>query len=176
MGESIRVQFSFDEIIGMAIQMETIGSQVYQRVAQMLTEASLKQLMLHLEEMEQYHKNSYMAMRANFIANLQRQVSDPPEQAILEYLRSWIEGKVFKRDSLLDFFKKRQTLENVLWQAIELEKDSIAFYSGLRDLVRDPDDKRLVNRIIQEELGHVVELGKLMRSEALDQVVFPGES
>ena len=176
MSESIPVRFNSEEIIGLAIQMETVGGLFYERIAQLMTDDSLKRLMRHLGEMEQLHKNSYMTLRASFIASLRRLDSAPPEPAILEYLQTWIEGKVFKKDSLLNFFKTRQTMENILWQAIEMEKDSIAFYSGLRELVQDADEKRLVNQIIQEELAHVVELGKLMRSESLDQVVIPGES
>ena len=52
----------------------------------------------------------------------------------------------------------RESLEEILQTAIGLEKDSITFYLGIREMVPEKLGKDKVDRIIKEEMSHVVML------------------
>ncbi len=52
----------------------------------------------------------------------------------------------------------------ILRLAMELEKDAIAFYTGLREMVRQ-EDRWVINRIIDHELMHLTTLGRILRED-----------
>ena len=58
----------------------------------------------------------------------------------------------------------KETLEEVLKIAIGLEKDSIAFYLGVGQMVPARLGKDKVENIIKDEAGHVVTLSKELTS------------
>ena len=51
--------------------------------------------------------------------------------------------------------------EEAIRTAIGIEKDSILFYGEMRGLVRR-EDRSLVDRIMDEERGHVLQLSELL--------------
>jgi len=48
-----------------------------------------------------------------------------------------------------------ETRADVVRMAIEKEKDSIVYYTGLKDFVPHQAEKDLINEVIQEEMKHV---------------------
>jgi rubrerythrin len=84
---------------------------------------------------------------------------DPDDEAAL-YLQAvasshgW-EGKA----SPLRELTGTEPMEQVLWVALAAEKDSVVFYTGMKDMVGQTDHVPL-EEIIREELGHVALLQK----------------
>jgi len=58
----------------------------------------------------------------------------------------------------------KETPEDVLKMAIGLEKDSIAFYVGLKESVSHKAGKDKVEAIIKEEMGHIVTLSQKLEA------------
>jgi rubrerythrin len=66
-------------------------------------------------------------------------------------------GHVFKSDEdVRELFTGRESKEWVLLTAIGLEKESIVFYVGLRDLVPEEFGRDKIDAIIREEKKHIV--------------------
>ncbi|MBT8356834.1 MAG: rubrerythrin, partial [Deltaproteobacteria bacterium] len=57
----------------------------------------------------------------------------------------------------------QETMEEIITTAIGLEKDSILFYLGLRDLVPPKFGRDKIDDIIREERKHIVQLTYLLR-------------
>jgi rubrerythrin len=57
----------------------------------------------------------------------------------------------------------RNTPEDVLKMAIGVERDSIAFYVGLKEAVSRKAGKDKVEDIIKEEMGHIVTLNQKLQ-------------
>jgi len=53
---------------------------------------------------------------------------------------------------------KHGSIVEILRTAIELEKDSIVFYLGLKEILVDETDRAMVDGIIREEMRHIVDL------------------
>ena len=53
-----------------------------------------------------------------------------------------------------------EDLEYILRKAIQLERDSIAFYVGIEDMVPAKRGKDQVDSIIKEEMSHIVTLSQ----------------
>jgi rubrerythrin len=58
----------------------------------------------------------------------------------------------------------KETAEDILKLAIEVEKDSIVFYIGLKIFVPAKAGKDKVEEIIEEEMGHIVVLNQKLEA------------
>ncbi|MFZ2146605.1 MAG: hypothetical protein WAV28_05235, partial [Sedimentisphaerales bacterium] len=67
--------------------------------------------------------------------------------------------------------KDKETAEDILNYAIEAEKNSIIFYTGLKNFVSAKAGKDKVDEIIQEEMDHIAELNlRLSASKYLKRI------
>jgi len=80
------------------------------------------------------------------------------------YLRVMADGHVFdvKADPA-DQLATKNTHEEVLKMAIGVERDSIAFYVGLKEAVSRKAGKDKVEDIIKEEMGHIITLNEKLQ-------------
>ena len=144
--------YNIDEIFEMAEQIERNGAAFYRRAATVSMDEEHKQKLLDLAEMELSHERTFAAMRME-------QGNSPlffdPDGEAVRYLDAIADGRVFdlRADHIEDIAGK--TIEEILKIAIDLEKDSIVFYLGLREAVREESGKEKVEAIIREEMGHV---------------------
>ncbi len=152
------IEFSAGEIFEMACQIERNGAKFYRKAADAARDDA-KQRLLDLAAMEDDHLATFTTMMDE-LSDQERiePFYDPDDQAVL-YLRAFADTRVF--DAKADPSEKltgKESLEEVLRIAIGLEKDSIAFYTGLREVVPERLGKDKIDRIIKEEMSHVVTL------------------
>ncbi len=146
--------FNADEIFALAEQIEKNGAQFYRKSAQQVKDSAAKDLLLEFASMEDDHLKTFSSMRSALSAADRKAMTfDPANEAAL-YLNSLANTKVF--------FEKKpdtSTLQGIFTAAIIAEKDSIAFYLGMRDLVPAGVGKDKIQGIIQEEMRHIRILG-----------------
>ncbi len=102
-------------------------------------------------------------MRAELLQQeRQPRAPDPYGEAIL-YVRGMADGHVFDvRKDPSERLTGKETMEDILTTAIGLEKDSIVFYLGLKEIVPERLSKQRIDNIIKEEMGHIAVLSKEM--------------
>jgi len=157
--------FNADEVLEMAEQIERNGGKFYRAAAKKFPEVS--KLLLNLAAMEDEHLKTYTNMRSELSGTeLEEPVFDPDSQAQM-YLRVMADGHVFdvKADPV-EKLANKDTPEDVLKMAIGLERDSIAFYVGLKEAVSSKAGKDKVEDIIKEEMGHIVILNQKLQDLA----------
>ena len=144
--------YNIDEIFEMAEQIEHSGVAFYRRAAERSMDEERKQKLLDLAEMELSHERSFAAIRTE---QENAPTSFDPDGEGARYLDAIVAGRVFdlRADHAKDLSGK--TVEEILKIAIDLEKDSIVFYLGLRDLVSESLGKERVEAIIAEEMSHI---------------------
>jgi rubrerythrin len=154
-----------DEIFEMAEQIERNGSRFYRRAAQGFSEPRARQVMLDLAAMEDQHEKIFAAMRSELLQQEREpRVPDPYGEAIL-YVRGMADQRVFNvREDPAKRLTGNEKPEDILTTAIGLEKDSIAFYLGLKEMVPERLSKQRIDDIIKEEMGHIAVLSKEMAS------------
>ena len=151
--------FNADEVFEMAEQIERNGTKFYRAAAEKFPE--LRQVLSDLAAMEDEHEKTFAAMRAELSGTeIKPPVFDPDGQAQM-YLRAMADEHVvnIKADPL-EQLAGQETPEDVLKMAIGLEKDSIAFYVGLKESVSRRAGKDKVEAIIKEEIGHIATLSQ----------------
>lgn len=81
------------------------------------------------------------------------------------YLQAMADGYVFDiRSDPSELLTGKETLADILRTAIGLEKDSIVFYLGIRDMVPERLGRDKVNDIIKQEMSHITILSKKLSS------------
>jgi len=115
--------------------------------------------------MEDEHEKTFAAMRSELSGTeVVPPVFDPDGQAQM-YLRVMADEHVVNvKTDPVEQLAGKETPEEVLKMAIGLEKDSIAFYVGLKESVSPRAGKDKVEAIIKEEMGHIATLSQKLES------------
>jgi rubrerythrin len=157
------IQFNPDEIFTMAEQIEKNGARFYRAAAK--NNPSSGPFLLNLAAMEDEHCSAFEEMHGSFSDSDESDVFDPDGEAGL-YLAALAGGKVFDMTKdPVDLLKGNETLEEIILCAIGLEKDSIVFYLGMKELVMDRSGREKIDLIIKEEMQHIVLLTKKLQAK-----------
>ncbi len=155
------IEFNADEIFEIAEQIERNGARFYRKAAGSAPDPKRRQLLLGLAVMEDDHEKEFASMRADLQEQQRIETAyDPSGDAVL-YLRAFAEGHVFNvRADPSELLTGQETMEDILHTAIGLEKDSIAFYVGIKEIVPERLGKGKIDGIIKEEMSHVTTLSR----------------
>ena len=150
---------SADEVFEMAEQIERNGGKFYRAAAKKFP--TVRELLLKLATMEDDHERTFANMRAEFSTKDAAQaVFDPDDQAQM-YLRAMADGHVFNpKVDPTEQIAGKDTPEDILNLALSVERDSIAFYVGLKRSVSQTAGKDEIEGIIAEEISHVAILSR----------------
>lgn len=159
------IAFNVDEIFEMAEEIERNGARFYREAAANAPDSNSKKMLLDLGAMEEGHERTFATMRKELKAADKEPTTYDPDNQVAQYLRTMAdfhgtEGKVSPTEQLTG----QESMEDVLKIALQAEKNSIAFYVGIKDLVPSASAKSKVNAIIMEEMMHVSTLGATLQS------------
>ena len=149
-------EFNADEILEMAQHIERNGARFYRKAAELLKDAAVSKLLQDLAVWEDGHERVFATMRAD-LADQEREprVFDPEHETSM-YLRAMADGHVFDaRVDPADTLTGRESAEDILRMAIGQEKDSIVFYTGLKEMISQTEGRERIEAIIKEEMGHI---------------------
>ncbi|MDH3572218.1 MAG: ferritin family protein [Desulfobacteraceae bacterium] len=157
------IVFNADEVFEMAIRIENNGAAFYRKAAGFQSDTKHRKFLEGLANMEDQHQKTFTEMRTT----LTEKDKDPkvfdPYGEVTRYLAAMAdtmggEGSPSVADSLTG----NETLEDILRIAVGLEKDSILFYLGLKDMIPSQSGKDRIGEIIMEERKHVFQLSNLL--------------
>lgn len=155
------IGFNAEEIFLMAEQIERNGTKFYRKVAETAPNPASRQMLLDLAAMEVEHERTFAALRTKLNQQERQAMTFDPDSEGAAYLRAFADGEVF--DVKADPAGKltgHESIQDVLRTAIGMEKDSVLFYIGIRDMVPANLGKDRVELIIQQEMGHITLLSK----------------
>jgi len=152
--------YSAVDVIEMAMRIEEKGSSFYRTAAEKSGMNVVKDLFVRLADKEDEHKKVFAGILSKLPGNRSEKNLTLPSD-VETYLRSVADKAVFfDPESTNEQFFENAALSDVFSAAMEMEKDSILFYSGLLNLLESEKDKEPVFRIIREEKGHLEELSR----------------
>jgi len=153
--------FTAGELYDIAVGIERNGVAYYDSLAKGAKDVGLGETYGFLANMERHHVEVFQRLRAGAESGAVVPEVDDVEYA--GYLQALINSSVFTDDRVArDIAKRVAGPAEALQIALGAEKDSILFYTEMRDLV--PQRERdAVSEIIKEERKHVRELSELKR-------------
>lgn len=159
------IRFNVDEILEMAIRIETNGKSFYLHAAVLQSDKKIIPFFNKLAAMEEQHIKTFERLREELSASEKEgQIYDPDGQASM-YLTVMADTHGGEGDpETAKTLTKKESLEDILKIALNLEKQSILFYVGLRDLVPKEHGKDKVDAIIDEEKQHIAQLSEILRN------------
>ena len=159
------IAFNADEIFEMAEEIERNGARFYREAAGKATDTATKDMLLELAAMEEGHEKTFVQMRKELTEAEKEPTTYDPDDQVAQYLRTMAdfhgtEGKAGPDEKLTG----QESMDEILKIALQAEKNSIAFYVGIKDLVPGKSAKDKIHAIIIEEMAHVSTLGAKLQS------------
>ncbi len=154
--------FNVNDILEMAEQIEENGAVFYNQAADSIIEGRTKSFLVNLADMEKKHKDIFSNMRANLTEKEKADTVFDPQGDTASYLKALADVRVF--------FEKKNDVSNIksiLKEAVIAEKDSIAFYVGMKKLVPENMGKNKIDQIINEEMRHIKLLSDYLKTTEL---------
>jgi len=157
--------YNADEVLAMAEQIERNGSTYYAQAAGIMESENIRLLLEELARWETTHEAIFRELRLQFQKlELETPIFDPEDEVAL-YLQAIADGHVFDaRGNVLDMISAQKDAHGLLSYAMKMEKDSIIFYLGLKNLVPTKAGKEKVDEIIVEEMKHLSFLSRELSS------------
>jgi len=142
------------EVLTIAQTIEENGAKFYREAAKLHKAEADTSFLLRLADMEDDHKNKFTEMQQA----LSPVIGPDPDilASVDEYLKALsdstsLEGSIFA--SYL--FSGDEALSDIVMIGIDLEKETILYYLGLKDLFTKKQDLKVIDAIIQEEKSHI---------------------
>lgn len=154
------ITFNADEIFEIAEQIERNGAKFYREAAELASDNEVKQMLLSLATMEDGHEQTFIQIRKELTAAEKESNVYDPDNEVAQYLQTMAdfhgtEGKISPAEKLTG----QESMADILKIALQAEKNSIALYVGIKDLVSSKSGKDKVQGIIIEEMAHVSTIG-----------------
>jgi rubrerythrin len=162
------ITYSAGEVFEIGVQIERNGARFYGRAAERLDDPAVCGLLEDLARMEEAHERVFRAMRRELADREQPETMFDPNAEAGEYLRAVAGGKVFDlRVDPTDWLEEgERSRQDVLRKAIQVEKDSIIYYLGIKEAVPEGLGRERIDGIIRQEMTHLSLLGTTLESAA----------
>jgi len=150
------ITFNADEILQIAIEIEHNGQAFYKRASEIVDDPDAQAMFLKLSEWEAVHAETFSRLKERFSGrHAELSILDPNHEAV-KYLQAIADGKIFKTSVPVESMTPvGMTVCDVLWDALDREKDTVIFYVAFKAVVIDGEDRDALERIILEEIEHV---------------------
>ena len=157
------IVFNADEIFEMAIRIENNGAAFYRKAAGLQSDTKNQKFLESLANMEDQHQRIFTEMRTTLTEKDKSPKVFDPYDEVSQYLAAMADNMGGEGSpSVADSLTGDETLEEILRIAVGLEKDSILFYLGIKDLIPHQSGQDRIDGIIKEERRHVVQLSNLL--------------
>jgi rubrerythrin len=154
--------FNANEIFEMAIRIEANGARFYRKAAEGQADENNRGMLEKLASMEDNHQRTFERMSQRLSEQEQSSTVFDPNTEASQYLAAMAdhhggEGSPSAADALTG----NESIKEIIDIAIGLEKESILFYLGLKDLVPPQYGQDKLDNIIAEERRHIIQLNSI---------------
>ena len=158
------IVFNADEALAMAEQIERNGAKFYARAAEIVEAEAIRKLLADLAEWEEGHEKLFESVRAELSDDEKSSTTFDPDGEAELFLQAMADTHVFNLNKdAADLFKGGESAEDILKAALDFERDSILFFLGMRKMVPARLGSEKVQKIIDEEIGHVAYLKRELK-------------
>jgi rubrerythrin len=161
---TMTVTFNTIEVLEIAEQIERNGAQFYRRAADIFDDPNICKMFIRLAKWEAKHEQFFARMRKQLSQLNQESGPHRPEEMLPDpKVMAGLAVFGIKPDPADELGGKESDVD-ILRRCIEKEKDSIVFYSGLKDFVPTRAGKEKIDDIIKEEMRHIRILNRFRKT------------
>ncbi len=152
--------FSLHELLDLARTMELNGVDFYTRSAALYAKKPEAELFLRLAKMEEDHEKTFARLQAALPATAEAAGgADDLFEASGLFLQALIDSENLEGSGFSRYvFTGTETPAQVVLMGVDLEKQTILYYMGLREMFAVPEELSVLEKIIHEEKDHLAVL------------------
>jgi rubrerythrin len=153
--------FNADEIFQIGVQIERNGKAFYEAAAERAAEPAVQSLCRELATWESKHVELFETLRGNLPPEAREGSAFDPNSEEGSYLKATADSHVFlKNRDPAALASDRASAVDLLDIAITFEKDSVVFYSAMKNAVARHLGSEKIDALIEEELRHIAILSR----------------
>ncbi len=154
----MQLQLNAVDVFKAAVMLEERAARFYTGAAEKASGQS-RQLLLQLSEMETGHARQFNLVLGDLANNARG--SDESAEGTDDFLQALTGDRVIARDCQIG---EGDGYEKILEKAMQIEKNSVFFYTAVKEIMQGKMSVGAVERIIQEEVTHFRMLSDALRS------------
>jgi len=142
-----------DDVFAMAVRIEENGNAFYEGAAEKSDDPQIKKLFKDLALMEAGHIQAFKALRSQLPGLPTGGVWDP-EGLAESYLQAAADTHIFTVEAAKPRLAAVKTPLEAIDMALQFEKDSMAFFLGMKQILPDQSGKSELDKLIVQEMDH----------------------
>lgn len=154
-----------DDVFTMAVRIEENGEAFYSGAAAREKNEKIKRLFESLAQMEAGHVAAFRKLRSELPGSFPADAVWDPEGLAESYLQATADTHIFTREAAEARLQGINTPVDALNMALQFEKDSVAFFVGMKEILPDVYGRTEIDTLIRAEMEHI-----RMLSAALKEV------
>ena len=148
--------FNISEVFEIAEQIERNGYEFYSRAAQIAADDDQKDFLSALAKMEQEHESLFGSMKQKYCSRAVYPETADLDDTALGYLQAMVDGDIFINIRPVDdILTGSETVQDIKRLAVEFEKNTVVYFTSLKNVLADSGDAERVDELIKEELKHI---------------------
>ena len=159
------LQFSAEELFIVAEQIEKNGAAFYRKAARANADAA--SMLNDLASMEDEHYRTFAELHRRIGERAKELLAADPDNEVVMFAQAFANENVFDvRNNPALLLKGDESLQKVFTIAIGIEKESVVFYTGMKEMVPLNAGRDKVELILKEEMKHIALLSNKLKALA----------
>jgi len=150
--------FTAGELAGIAEEIEKSGISFYKDLATSVDNEKIKEIFQFLAGEEVKHQKVFHDLQSNIAELPSSEENMLDTQEYQGYMKALADTAIFKKEQISPDVLKNE--KGIIDYAIAREKDSVLFYTSMKDLMPE-NTHQDVDQIIKEEKSHILKLLKI---------------
>ena len=147
--------FNAREVFDIGVQIEVNGKAFYEAAAKKVADAKNRAFFVELANWEAQHIQLFSELRDKLPAASGAEAFDPAGEAAM-YLQATADSHVFvKNQDIVALVAGCRGPAEILDLAIVFEKDSVVYYTSMKQAVSPRFGQDKIDRLINEEIRHI---------------------
>ncbi len=158
-----------DEVYRVGMCIEEAGLEFYTKMAEKADDVATKRIFKRLAKDEKGHLAFFESLGLQIKGGLGKQTLEA-DADVSSYVCSLVDGGIFRHIAKMEKMLKRKfDPESALELALQVEKDAVLYYTEAFMANKKRKAKKALERLINEEKGHVTQISKRLAKVRKDK-------
>ena len=153
--EADKKDYTPEDVVRIAVEIERRGQVFYAGLVNRFEDQVIRDIFQTMLEDEENHEHLFNEFLENYSED---GIKDSYKETGKEFIENLASSHIFQRDnSVEEKLNKISSPAEAIDLAIDFEKDSVVFFSGMKEFVFE-DKLGVIDKLAKEEMLHVVRL------------------
>ena len=147
------IEFNICQIFDIADELERNRADFFRKASNKFSDKKIKETLIEIADLDNYNAEAFAHIKEGFSSSDCPLTVFDPDNIDHLYLKAMADDHICNFDACKNMVGN-ETLEEILRMALRMEKDALAFYTGLENFVARNNVKN-IDLIIREKTKHI---------------------